>query len=112
MPNKWEPIRDSILAVIEARASDFLRDNVHLKDILKERSERLAKLAFRYATIDDPAVRKELADDMAVVKNTMELEIDAAAVNASASAKGLFKQIASVAFEMLMKSLPGILGAL
>jgi hypothetical protein len=112
MAEKWEDIRDSILSTIEGRAKDFLKDNAAAKDRLRERAERLAKLAFRYATISDEAARKTISDDMVVVRQTMENEIAALALSGSNEAKNVFKQIAGTAFDMVIKALPAIIGAL
>jgi len=112
MADTWETLKAGIVSVVEARAKDFLDMNVGLRALLVERAERLAKLTENYLTTADPAARQRLLETMETVRQTMTNEIDAAAANASAAAKGTFKQIVGVAFDMLIKTLPAIVGAL
>lgn len=112
MPEKWQELKDQIVGVVESRTKDFLAQNAGLKALLLERAERLAKLSTAYLMTVDPGAKKDISDSMQVVQQTMENEIDAAAANATAAAKSVFKQIVGVAFDTLIKVLPTIVGAL
>jgi hypothetical protein len=109
MSEKWEELKNQIVGVVEARTKDFLAQNANLKALLLERAERLAKLSTNYLMTSDPGAKKDLLDSMEIVQQTMSNEIDAAAANATAAAKGLFKQVIGVAFETLIKVLPSLI---
>jgi len=108
MAEKWQELKDQIVGVVESRTKDFLAQNANLKALLVERAERLARLTASYLMTVDPSAKKDITDSMEIVTQTMTNEIDAAASNATAAAKGLFKQIVGVAFDTLIRVLPSL----
>jgi len=112
MVDTWEILKAQIIGAVKSRAKDFIEGNVGVEALLTERAERLAKLTENYMTLSDPGTRLKLLDSMDTVRQTMENEVDAAAANASAAAKSVFKEIVGVAFDMLVRTLPTIVGAL
>lgn len=111
MAEAWEKIRDGLLAAVEGETKDFLDANKAVKAILAERASRLARLSTLYATASEEG-RASLENDMAVVRQGMANDISALAVNASASGRATFLAIARVAFDAVIRSLPGIVSIL
>jgi hypothetical protein len=112
MAGKWEDVRDSIVGAVESRAKQFLDDNKTARDFLRERAERLAKLTVLYAEAKDSVAREALSRDFVVVKQAMENELAALALQGSSAAKSLFGHLLSVAFDTLIKVLPSLVTAL
>lgn len=111
MSESWEAIRDGIVSTISERARVLLERNEQAKRIIVERSSRLAKLAALYA-VAPPAGREAIAKDMKAVQLSIELELSAIAVDASAEAKAALTNLASGVFDTVVKTLPGILSLL
>ena len=111
MPNTFEDLKKSIVDVVESRAKDFLKENADAKVFLVERAERLAKIAFEYATAPDDK-KDALKADMEVVRQSIENEISSVAVAASKSSRELFKAILGTALDVLVKALPTIIAAI
>lgn len=111
MAEAWETIRDGLLAAVEGRAKGFLDANKGAKAILTERASRLAKLSALYvvANADGRAV---LQADLDIVRQSLENDLAALAVNASAEAHATFTNLAGAVFDGIIRSLPGIIGVL
>jgi hypothetical protein len=111
MAETWEAIRDGIVGAVEARAKKFLDDNQEVRKLLLERASRLAKLTALYAVASAEG-REVLQVDLAVVRQTMENDLAALQLNASVEARSAFTNLVGVAFDAIIKALPGILSAL
>jgi len=112
MAEKWEQLRDALLSSVETRAKDFLDTNKPARDFLVERAGRLAKLSVEWVAATTDEQKKLLRQDMTVVQQTMENQITALAVNASADGRRLLAGIVGTAFETVIKALPTIIGML
>jgi hypothetical protein len=106
MGQPWEELRDSIVETVKGRAKDFIAKNADAEKLLKDRAERLAKLAFLYTSATNEETRKILAGDMATVRLTIENDIMALEVAAQAEARSVFKVIVGTSFEIVLKTLP------
>jgi hypothetical protein len=111
MPNTIDDLKKSIIDAVEARAKDFLAANADAKTFLYDRAQRLAKLGYEYTLETDDAKKQSLVDDMKIVKQSMENEIAAVAVDAAAASRDLFKSILGTAMDVLIKALPAIMAA-
>lgn len=111
MPEPWETIRDAVVSSVEERVRDFLAKNADAKKFLLERSERLARLAYLF-TLTSGDGRDNVGRDIAIVKQSMENEIATVAMAASAESRSTFKALLGVAFDTIIKALPGLVGAL
>jgi hypothetical protein len=111
MPNTVDDLKKSIIDAVEARAKDFLSENSDAKTFLYDRAQRLAKLGYDYALETDDAKKQTITDDMKIVKQSMENEIAAVAVNAAVASRDLFKAVLGTAMDTLIKALPVILAA-
>lgn len=107
----WEKIRDSIVDIGRTAGKDFLAKHPQAEAILKERATRLAKLAALYA-VSKPADQEKVLQDMKVVRQTIENDLAALAVDASAEAHATFTRIIGIAFETVVKTLPSIVALL
>jgi len=111
MPEPWEAIKNAIMESLKESTGSFLEKNANVKELVAERARRMGQLAQLYATAS-PDGRASIERDMKVVRQAMENDLAAAAVNASAEAHAAFSRMAGVAFSAITKALPGILSAL
>jgi len=112
MSNPWDGIAESILGTIKGRAKEFLDENKEAKDLLVDRAQALAKLAFQYKTETDEEKKIDLLAEIEIVKQTIENELSALALNGKAASIATFKEIVGTALGALVKYLPAILGAI
>lgn len=112
MADEWKALADSILATIEDSAKGFLDANQDVRDILKDRAQRMAKLSVQYLTEADPAQRTQMEVDMDIVQQTIVNEVSALALNGQTASIATFKATVATALAGLVKYLPAILAAI
>lgn len=108
----WVAIKDAVVATAKSRLGKFLDQNKDAADFLRERAERFAKLTVAWGGASTEEERSSFANDMSIVRISIDNEIASVAVAAAAETRALFKSILSTALETLARSLPGLLGAL
>lgn len=108
----WDGIADSILDTIKGRAKDFLEQNVAAKDMLTDRARALAQLVFEYKIATDAGVKAGILHEIEVVRQTIENELSALALNGKAESIAAFKEIVGTALGAVVKYLPAILSAI
>jgi acyl-CoA reductase-like NAD-dependent aldehyde dehydrogenase len=112
MSDEWKSLAASIIDTIKVRANKVLEENAAAKDMLIERAQALAKLAFQYKFESDSAKREEILHEMALVKQTIENELSALALVGKAESISTFKEVVGTALGAVIKYLPAILGAI
>jgi hypothetical protein len=110
MPD-MEAIKDALFGVIKTYGQDFLDRHADAEAFVKERSERLAKLAFLYATNEDSMIREGITSSMNIVRQSIENELSGVALDASAEAKAAFARVLGVAFDTVIKLTPLVVKA-
>ena len=104
-------IRDAILSSIDDKAHDFLDKHAPAKAFIEERGKRLGQLIVEYkkASAKD---RKRVWESIELVRETIQLKAAELAIDATIEAKNWFSRIASLAFDVLVKNVPALLGGL
>ncbi len=108
----WKDIADSVLATIKDRASDFLDANKPAKDFIEDRVQTLAKYTFEYVKESDEPTRKAIMTEMVIVKQTIENELSALALNGQTASIQAFKDVVGTALGALIKYAPVLLAAI
>lgn len=104
----WEDLAQSILGTIRERAKDFLSQNDQAKQLVEERAVELAKLLVEYGAETDEVVRKDILNEIAIVRQTIENELSAVALNGKTESIATFKEIVGSVFSTVVKVLPVI----
>jgi hypothetical protein len=111
MSDEIEELKDRILDIVKSRTGDFLDQNQAAKDLLVERSKRLAKLMIKMGRADEADV-PTIKADIAYVRQTMENEMSRLAIDASQEARSMFMSVVGTVFETAQKMLPTLLALL
>lgn len=112
MSDEWKALGNSIFDTIKARASKFLDENAAAKDLLADRAQAFAQIAFEYKVATDSTKKGELLHEMEIVKQTIENELSALALVGKAESISTFKEIVGTALGAVVKYLPAILSAI
>lgn len=106
-------LKDAILVPVTGRAKKFLDDNKDARDFLEERATRLAELgvALVMAASDEEA-KKRVLTQMDVVRQSIQNQLSAVAVQASIESRDLFGKIMGTAVDVIVKAIPVILAAI
>jgi len=105
----WEDIKDGIMQSITDEASGFIVKHGAARLIIEDRAKRLARLTEAYVKAT-PTQRPLIEQDMGIVRLSLENELSAIALDASAEAKAAFVRTANVVFTTLIRTLPKIVG--
>ena len=111
MADEWKDLANSIIETIRTRSKKVWDDNAPARKLIEDAAQDFAKLALRYKLETDPNAQDVIQQEMAIAKQTIENEVSALALIATAEAKATFLAVVSTAFGMLMKALPVILAA-
>ncbi|MDD5305483.1 MAG: hypothetical protein PHS14_20475 [Elusimicrobia bacterium] len=110
MPTTIKELTQVIIDRIEARGKKFLDENQGAREFIYERAQRLATLGVTYAAASDDATREDALERMESVRQSIENELSAVAVNASVAAREEFLAIVNMAVEFLRGMLPVLVG--
>lgn len=112
MSNSVRELTQGIIDRIEASGKKFLDDNAGARAFVYDRAERLAELGIAYTAAADDATRRELDEQMGVVRQSIENELAAVATNASVEARATFMAIVNDVVGILRTLLPIVIGML
>lgn len=104
----WKDIADAIVDSVRSRAESFWGDNQNARELVEERSVRLAKLTLEYAKASGPD-KAALREQMELVAETIETELLAMVLVGQAEAKSLFLEIVGSVFGAVVKMLPSLI---
>ena len=105
-------LKQGIIDRIEADAKKFLDDNAGARSFIYERAERLATLGVTYVAATDDQTRERVSEQMEAVRQSIENELSAVAVNASVQARATFMAVLNQVVGMLRTLLPIVVGLL
>ena len=112
MADSIRELTQGIIDRIEASGKKFLDENVGARAFVYDRAERLAELGVAYTTAADDAARRDLDEQMGVVRQSIENELATVAVNASIEARATFMGIVNDVVGVLRTLLPIVVGML
>lgn len=107
-----EALAGGLKDLLKGRLDRFLDDNKEKKEFLEERARRLAELTVELARAQTPEDRAFIAGRMDTVKDTIQNELYAAAVNVSAEFRSAVGDVLGTAVDWGLKIAPGLLKAL
>ena len=107
-----EALAGSLKGLLKGRLDQFLDSNKDKKEFLEDRVRRLAELTVDLARAKTEEERAFIAGRMDTVKDTIQNELYAAAVNVSAEFRSTVSDVLGTAVDWGLKVAPGLLKAL
>jgi len=107
-----EALAGGLKDLLKGRLDRFLDSNKDKKEFLEERTKRLAELTVELARAKTDEERAFIAGRMDTVKDTIENELYAAAVNVSAEFRAASGDVLGTVVDWGLKIAPGLLKAL
>lgn len=112
MINEVDQLASDLIALVRKRAGKFLDENEDAKSFLAERAKRLAEIMVDLVQEKDEAKRIELEKRAELVRDTIENQLTAFSVNASAASRETFGAIMATVFDTAVRLLPTIIAAI
>lgn len=107
-----EALAGGLKDLLKGRLNRFLDSNKDKKEFLEERARRLAELTVELAKAQTDAERAEILLRLDVVKDTIQNELYAAAVNVSAEFRSTASEVLGTVLDYGLKVAPVLLKAL
>jgi len=105
----WDGIKDAIIDSVKGGAAKFLEENKEARSFIKEKAERMAKLAWQYRMTENLSAREDLSRSMEIVSQTMENAIATLALSAAIEGRAVFASVVRSVFGTVVKLIPSIL---
>lgn len=105
----WEGIRDAIIDSVKSHVASFLDSNKEARSFLKEKAERMARLAWQYRVTENLSAKEDIAKSMEIVSQTMENTLTTIALNAAIEGRAVFATVVRSVFGAVVKLLPTLL---
>lgn len=107
-----EALAGGIKDLLKGRLDRFLDSNRNKKEFLEERARRFAELTVEFARAKDDAERAQISGRMDTVKDTIQNELYASAVDVSTEFRASVSDVLGTAVDWGLKIAPVLLKAL
>lgn len=105
-------LQDAVVTPVTEAAQKLIEENKDAAEFLKDRAKRVAELGVEYVKAGSDADREAALLQLDVVRQSIQNELAAVAVNASVESRAAFKTALNAALGVVVKFLPIIVAAL